>query len=112
MYCKDLKQMMDERGLDKEWKRVHCPDPVDEHDALADALWNFKLFNAIISSGAGIHHNTVSISDIREIIELSKLTINELRTRNRNLHGAYNGKELTKPELIFQLAFEMDAPLK
>lgn len=47
MYCRDLKQMMDERGLTKEWKKEHCPDPVDEHNALADAKWNKKLYDLI-----------------------------------------------------------------
>lgn len=42
-YCRDLKQMMDERGLDKEWKDRECPDPANEHNALADARWNKKL---------------------------------------------------------------------
>lgn len=37
MYCKDLKQMMDEKGLSKEWKNENCPEPKDEHNALADA---------------------------------------------------------------------------
>lgn len=48
MYCRDLKQMMDERGLDKEWKRKKCPDLKDEHNALADAKWNYELFNRIV----------------------------------------------------------------
>lgn len=47
MYCKDLKQMMDERGLNKEWKRINCPDPIGEHNALVDAKWNLKLFNIL-----------------------------------------------------------------
>ena len=47
MYCKDLKQIMDEKGLDKEWKRLNCPDPVGEHNALVDAKWNLKLFNLL-----------------------------------------------------------------
>jgi hypothetical protein len=47
MYCKDLKQMMDEKGLDKEWKRINCPDPTGEHNALVDAKWNLKLFNLL-----------------------------------------------------------------
>ncbi len=52
MYCRDLKQMMDDNGLGKDWKRQNCPDPEDEHDALADAKWNKKLFdqiNAVVS---------------------------------------------------------------
>jgi hypothetical protein len=47
MWCWDLKQMMEERGLTKEWKREKCPDPVDEHNALADAIWNYRLFQEI-----------------------------------------------------------------
>lgn len=47
-YCLDLKQMMYERGLDGEWKRTVCPDTEEEHDALADARWNLKLYNEII----------------------------------------------------------------
>lgn len=48
-YCRDLKQMMDERGLDGEWKKKHCPGPADEHNAIADARWNMKLHQAILS---------------------------------------------------------------
>lgn len=47
MYCKDLKQMMDEKGLDKEWKCINCPDDIGEHNALVDAKWNLKLFNLL-----------------------------------------------------------------
>lgn len=48
MYCIDLKQMMDENRLSKEWKQQHCPDPVGEHNAIVDARWNKKLYNKII----------------------------------------------------------------
>lgn len=47
MYCRDLKQMMDDKNLTKEWKKENCPDPIGEHDALVDAKWNLKLFNTI-----------------------------------------------------------------
>lgn len=50
MYCVDLKQMMDERGLTKEWKQENCPDPEDEHNALADARWNKRLYDKIIAA--------------------------------------------------------------
>lgn len=50
MYCLDLKQMMDERGLSKEWKRKNCPDPEDAHDALVDARWNRQLYNLIVQA--------------------------------------------------------------
>ena len=46
-YCKDLKQMLDTRGLGKDWVKENCPTPVDEHNALSDAWWNLKLFNQI-----------------------------------------------------------------
>lgn len=48
MFCMDLKQMMVERGLGGEWKQKHCPDPQDEHNALADARWNKKLHECIM----------------------------------------------------------------
>ena len=52
MYCIDLKQMMQERGLTSEWKRQVCPDPQDEHNALSDAKWNYRLYNKIIETDA------------------------------------------------------------
>lgn len=48
MYCKDLKQMMDDKGFDKNWKRNNCPDPEGEHNALVDAKWNLRLFNQMV----------------------------------------------------------------
>jgi len=51
MYCRDLKQMMDERGLDKAWKQKNCPDSVNEHNALADAKWNKQLYETIVKLG-------------------------------------------------------------
>jgi hypothetical protein len=49
MFCIDLKQMMEERGFDKQWKDKNCPDPIGEHNAIVDAEWNFQLFKAILS---------------------------------------------------------------
>jgi hypothetical protein len=49
-YCLDLKQMMYERGLSQEWKHEHCPDSANEHNALADARWNMKLYDEIIKA--------------------------------------------------------------
>ena len=37
-YCRDLKQLLDESGKEK------IPDPTNEHNALADALWNKRLY--------------------------------------------------------------------
>jgi hypothetical protein len=52
MYCMDLKQMMQDRGLSKEWKQSICPDPEGEHNALVDAKWNQKLHGLIVDSKA------------------------------------------------------------
>ncbi len=47
MYCRDLKQMMDERNLDKAWKDKNCPEPKGAHNALVDAGWNKSLYREI-----------------------------------------------------------------
>ena len=47
-YCCDLKQLMDENYLDTNWKRQNCPDLKNEHNALADAKWNYALHKQII----------------------------------------------------------------
>lgn len=49
MYCRDLKQMMDGRGLNKQWSSWVCPKPENEHNALADARWNMNLHKAILT---------------------------------------------------------------
>ena len=41
IFCMDLKQSLVESGKDK------IPDPVDEHNALADAKWNRDLYKHI-----------------------------------------------------------------
>jgi len=48
MYVMDLKQIMDEKGLTKEWKRENCPDPEGEHNALVDAKWNKMLHEKML----------------------------------------------------------------
>jgi len=50
------------------------------------------------------------LQEIPKIIKLSKLSISELRKLNDENYPAYNGKELTKEQLIFQLVFSADAP--
>lgn len=44
MYCRDLKQLLDESGKDK------IAEPVGEHNALADAEWNLKLYKHLTDS--------------------------------------------------------------
>lgn len=59
MYCKDLKQTLDEKALIcKEWTNIELikdhPDyPVQktEHNALADARWNFELYKFLNKIG-------------------------------------------------------------
>lgn len=50
----------------------------------------------------------VTIANLKQISRLSKKTKRELRGLNPD--RAYNGKELTKYQLIFQIVFLMDAP--
>lgn len=54
MFTIDLKQMMEERGLTKEWKQKACPDPLGEHNALVDAKWNKQLYDAITTTDTTI----------------------------------------------------------
>jgi len=51
----------------------------------------------------------VKIKHLKEIAKLSKKTKSELIKLNPE--RAYNGKDLTKYQLIFQIVFLMDAPL-
>ena len=48
MYCRDLKQIMDEFELDEEWKEKNAKEPEGIHDALIDAKFNLNLYNEII----------------------------------------------------------------
>ena len=54
----------------------------------------------------------IKIRDLKEIAKLSKKSKQELRKMNYALERAYTGKELTKYQLIFQIVFLMDAPIK
>jgi hypothetical protein len=54
IFCYDLKQMMRERGLHTKWKCDTVPDPVNEHNALADAKWGMSLWTAIIKEQPSI----------------------------------------------------------
>lgn len=50
----------------------------------------------------------ISVKKIKEIAILSKKSISQLRKLNPE--RAYNGKDLTKYQLIYQIIFNMDAP--
>jgi hypothetical protein len=54
----------------------------------------------------------VSIQHIEQIIKLSKYSTSKLKRLNQEYDRLYTGPELTKPELIYQLTFIMDAPYK
>ncbi len=56
-YCLDLKQMMHDRGLTKQWTDHNCPKGNNEHHALADAIWNRKLYEKIIQSDSVLTHS-------------------------------------------------------
>ena len=55
-FCMDLKQMMVERDLSKEWKQDMCPDPEGEHNALVDANWNKRLYQCIFDHDYAVYH--------------------------------------------------------
>lgn len=48
------------------------------------------------------------LKKIKEIIKLSKLPTNLLR--HKNPERCYNGRDLTKEQLIYQIVYLMDAP--
>lgn len=50
----------------------------------------------------------IKIKHLKEIAKLSRKSKSQLRKLNPE--RAYNGKELTKYQLIFQIVFYMDAP--
>jgi hypothetical protein len=112
MYCRDLKQMMDDRGLSQEWKQGRCPAHRGEHNALIDAEWNRRLYDEMIKHDilSGKNLSVPSTSYVDDIIKLSKLSEKKLRTINNREDRLYHGPELTKNELIYQLAFKMHAP--
>lgn len=47
MYCRDIKQMMDEKGVNNE--HPDCPKQKGEHDALSDAEWNKAAYQWVIT---------------------------------------------------------------
>lgn len=64
MYCRDLKQWMDQVGLPESLKPA---DPAGAHNALVDAKWNKQLYNIIAEyekSITGIKPADVSLNDI------------------------------------------------
>jgi hypothetical protein len=54
----------------------------------------------------------VRISNIEEIMRLSRFSLRKLRRLNREQDRLYTGDELTKAELVFQLTFLRDSPFK
>ena len=48
-FCNDLMQIMHSNKLDENWLAANCPEPDNEHHALADALWNKDLYEALHS---------------------------------------------------------------
>lgn len=49
------------------------------------------------------------IQNIADIIKYSKMSVQRLRKLNKENGRLYNGKELTKYQLIYQLTYLMDA---
>lgn len=53
MYCNNLKQVIDKKGLDKGWENRYCPTPDDPYNALSGALWNKMLYDEIFRTETG-----------------------------------------------------------
>ena len=53
----------------------------------------------------------VNIKYIKEIVDLSNKSIKDLRNLNCAMERTYQGKELNKYELIYQIINTMDSPL-
>jgi hypothetical protein len=49
MYCRDLKQMLDDSGVGEKLRGA-LPPQQDEHNALSDAKWNKQLYEVIIKT--------------------------------------------------------------
>ena len=52
----------------------------------------------------------INITHLKKIVRLSRLSLYKLKKMNPDM--AYNGKGLTKYQLIYQIIFLMDAPIK
>lgn len=51
----------------------------------------------------------VKLKDIKRVVKLSKKSKKKLRKMNCAMERTYQGKELKKHELIFQIVYAMDA---
>lgn len=51
MYCNDIKQVFEQMGGKAKIGHLKPPDPVDCHDALADARWNKTFYDALVAHG-------------------------------------------------------------
>jgi len=54
--------------------------------------------------------NNITITELKQIVKLSRKSIKELRKLNPE--RAYNGRDLTKYQLIYQIIFKADSPKK
>lgn len=52
-YCRDVKQLMDHLGVSKEQLDVENPQ---EHDALADAVWNLRAHDVLTRMANDLHN--------------------------------------------------------
>lgn len=52
----------------------------------------------------------VRMRHIKEICKLGRYSLRRLRKMNIDLERTYNGRELTKEQLIYQIVFYRDAP--
>lgn len=97
MYCRDIKQLMDETGLGVEWKRSHCPDPKGEHNALVDARWNYSLYKEIMFEQK-IHKESLKqkLNDYAKIMMQEKKVIRDVIEDIEFIRDRFTGEVITK----------------
>lgn len=69
-----------------------------------------EIIKTLNELGTHIANPEIEISEVKEIMKLSKLSKKELIKLNNTEERTYQGKELKRSELIFQIVFKMDAP--
>lgn len=102
-YCLDLKQEMHRSKLSGDWKREKCPDPINEHNALTDAVWNKKLHEEIMKH-QGQERTIKSFVAVGDVIEVEEYGENRIYTVDQ-FEVIPNGVGARATEFVIQVKF-------
>ena len=91
--------------------KISVQTALTENDVV-ELLTRFRFVNALIDSAQYKKSIKVieEISDIKEIIKLSKKSKHKLLKMNKALERTYHSEGLTKAELIYQIINLIDSP--